>query len=171
MKLEINSSTVKLATSLALIGCAVVLYWKLSPENDSHEENAYFYDLTEQKLFVAPRKSIPPINGLHGKAKAGVRAVVVSTSGDPSDEKHRKIGYLETYTPELKAIFEEVQRARLEGRAAEARIDRGQVPRNTLVRRLLDTEWHPLDSPEGEKIASDWNIAGPDGRMPVICSP
>lgn len=171
MKLRINAASGKLAISLALIGLAVFLYWKLSPEDENHDENAYFYDLTEQKLFVAPRKSIPPIDGLHGKPKAGVRAVVISLSGDPSDERHRKIGYLETYTPELKAIFEEVQRARLEGRAAEARIDRSQVPRNTLVRRLQDTEWHSLASPEGEKITSDWNVAGTDGRMPVICSP
>ncbi len=165
------SSSVKIAISLALLGLALWIYRSLSPADDSRDENAFFYDLTEQKLFVVPRKSIPPIDGIHGKPMAGVRAIVVSTSGDPADKKHQKIGYLEKYTPELKAIFEEVQRARLEGRAAEARIDRGQVPHNTLVRRLQESEWHPLDSAEGEKITSDWNVAGPDGRMPVICSP
>jgi len=162
---------VKVVSACVLLAAAVVCFIKLSPAGESRDENAYFYDLEEQKLFVAPRSSIPPIKGIKGRAMAGVRAIVISTTGDPADKKHRQIAYLEKYSPEIKRLFEEVQQARAAGLSAEGRIDRRQVPANTWVRRLHDAEWHPLDSTEGENITSEWNAPGPDGRTPVVCSP
>jgi hypothetical protein len=166
-----KSATIKVAVSLVLLAASVVLFIKLSPARESENGDAYFYDLQEQKLFVAPRGSIPPINGIKGAAMAGVRAIVISPTGDPSDKKHLQVAYLEEYSPEIKALFEEVHQARMAGRSDEGRIDRREVVANTLVRRLQDTEWQPINSAEGKKIVNEWNTPGPDGRVPVVCSP
>ena len=166
-----KSDLIKIIASVVLIAAAVVLYLKLRPARESQNGDAFFYDLQEKKLFIAPQGSIPPIDGIDGAAGAGVRAVVVSPTGDASDKKNRQIAYLEEYTPELKTLFEEVHKARLEGRSEEGRIDRKDVAANTLVRRVQDTEWQPIGSPQGKIIVNEWNTPGPDGRMPVVCSP
>jgi|ERR1035441_1612867 hypothetical protein len=166
-----KSATAKVVLASVLLAGAVVCFIKLSPARPGQAENAYFYDLAEQKLFLAPRGSIPPIQGMKGAAEAGVRAVVISTTGDPSDTKHRQIAYLQRYSPEIKQLFEEVRQARVEGRSAEGHIDRNEVPPNTWVRRLQDTNWYALNSAEGDKITSEWNTPGPDGRTPAVCTP
>lgn len=166
-----KSTPIKVAFSLILLSVAVVLYIKLSPARESGDGNAYFYDLEQEKLFVAPRGSIPPISGIKGGVAAGVRAIIISTTGNSADHEHRQIAYLEKYSPELKQLFDEVRQARAEGRSEEGRIDRREVPANTLVRRLHEAEWHALNTSEGKKIASEWNTPGPDGRTPVVCSP
>jgi hypothetical protein len=170
-QLKDKAAPVKIVLALVLLAAAVLLFLKLSPARENQNGDAYFYDLEEQKLFVAPSGSIPPINGIKGAAQAGVRAIVIAPEGDPADKKHLQIAYLEKYTPEIKALFEEVHQARKEGRSEQGRIDRKEVAPNTLVRRLHDTEWQPITSAEGKKIASEWNTSGPDGRMPVVCSP
>ncbi|HEY3852767.1 MAG TPA: hypothetical protein VGO67_00070 [Verrucomicrobiae bacterium] len=169
-----KSELIKIIGSLALIAAAVVLYLKLRPTRESQNGSAYFYDLQEKKLFVAPQGSIPPINGINGingAAGEGVRAIIVSPSGDASDKKNFQIAYLEEYTPEVKELFEEVHKARLEGRSEEGRINRKEVAANTLVRRIGDSDWQPINSPQGKIIANEWNNPGPDGKMPVVCSP
>jgi hypothetical protein len=166
-----KSATIKVAVSLVLLAASVVLFIKLSPARESENGDAYFYDLQEKKLFVASRGSIPPINGIKGAAMAGVRAIVISPNGDPSDKKHLQVAYLEEYSPEIKALFEEVHQARMAGRSEEGRIDRREVVANTLVRRLQDTAWQPINSAEGKKIVNEWNTPGPDGQAPVVCSP
>jgi len=166
-----KSAPVKVVFSLVLLAASVVFYIKLSPARESQDGDAYFYDLEQQQLFVAPRGSIPPINGVKGGAMAGVRAIVISTNGNPADKKHFQIAYLEKYSLEIKQLFEEVRQARAAGRSEEGRIDRKEVHANTFVRRLRDTDWRALDSAEGKEIANDWNVPGPDGRSPVICSP
>ena len=45
------------------------------------------------------------------------------------------------------------------------------VPVGTLVRRHNETEWHALTSSERERIVTEWNVLGPDGLVPVVCSP
>jgi hypothetical protein len=166
-----NSALAKIALAVVLMGIAAVCFFRFGPPGEGHDDGAYFYDVAEETLFVAPRGSIPPITGVKGRPAAGVRAVVISMSGDPGDKKNRRIAYLESYTPELKQLFEEVRAARAEGRSPARAIDRGQVPHNTLVRRPKDAEWRPLDSAEGEAITVEWNTPGADGRSPVICTP
>ena len=92
----------KLSAAAVLVIVAVVLLMKIFRSQRELEGMAYFYDLSEQKLFVAPRTSVPPIRGLNNDEPDGVRAIVVSTSGDPRDQQARKIAYLEKYSPELK---------------------------------------------------------------------
>jgi hypothetical protein len=166
-----KSSAIKLAGSVVLLAASVFFFFKFNPAKENQNGDAYFYDLQEQRLFVAPKGSIPPVNGVKGAPMAGVRAIVICTNGDPSDKKHLQIAYLEKFSPEIKELFEEVHQARLQGRSEEGRIDRKEVVANTLVRRLDETNWQPLTSDEGRRIADEWNITGPDGRTPIVCSP
>ena len=166
-----TASFIKLGVAAGLLAGAVVCCVKLSPAGEGGGEKAYFYDVEEQKLFVAPSSAIPPIDGIKGAKQAGVRAIVVSPTGDPGDKKHRQIAYLQKYSPEIKQLFEEVRQARAAGRSEEGRIDRSQVPPNTWVRRPRETEWQALNSAEGKTIAGEWNRPGPDGRAPVVCAP
>jgi hypothetical protein len=166
-----KSAPAQVVLSLVLLAAAVFFFIKFSPARENQHGDAYFYDLQEQQLFVAPKGSIPPIDGIKGAAMAGVRAIVISTNGNLADKKHLEIAYLEKYSPEIKQLFEEVRQARAAGRSEEGRIDRRQVHANTWVRLLHETEWHSLDSAEGKQIASEWNVPGPDGRAPVVCSP
>ena len=166
-----KSSKVQLVLAIGLLSASVVFFIKFSPARENQHGNAYFYDLEEKQLFIAPSGSIPPIDGIKGAAMAGVRAIVIATNGDCTDRKHLEIAYLEKYSPEIKQLFEEVRQARAQGRSEEGRIDRKQVHANTFVRRVQDTEWQSLESAEGKQIASEWNTPGPDGRTPVVCSP
>ena len=135
--------------------------------NDS-DGKVYFYDLSQQKLFAAPRSSVPPIRGIDNAEEDGVRAIVISENGNPADRKHRRIAYLEKYTPQLKAQFEAIQR---DGAGATNSLRREDVPASTLVRRLTDRDWYPMNSAEGEKIVAEWNVPGPNGTYPVVCVP
>jgi len=166
-----KSDRFQLLLAFALLAASVFFFIKFSPRRESQHGDAYFYDLQEQQLFVAPKGSIPPINGIKGTAMTGVRAIVIATNGNPADRKHFQIAYLEKYSPDIKQLFEEVRQARAAGRSEEGRIDRRQVHANTWVRRLHDTDWQSLDTAEGKIIASEWNRPGPDGRTPVVCSP
>jgi len=166
-----KSAKAKLVLALVLLAISVAFFIKFSPARENQHGDAYFYDMEEHQLFIAPSGSIPPINGIKGAAMAGVRAIVIATNGNCSDRKHLEIAYLEKYSPEIKQLFEEVRQARAEGRSEEGRIDRKQVHANTFVRRLSDTEWQSLESAEGKQIANEWNAPGPDGGMPVVCSP
>jgi hypothetical protein len=166
-----KSALIKAVLAIALLSLAVVLFARLILARESRHEDAYFYDLVEHQLFVAPKGSIPPIKGIKGADLAGVRAIVICTNGNPADKQHREIAYLEKYSPEIKQLFETVRQTRAAGRVPEESIDRRQIPPNTWVRRLRDRDWHALNTPEGEQIVNEWNTPGPDGRVPVVCSP
>ena len=152
-----------------LLAVAAVLMVRIFWSQREAEGMAYFYDLSEQKLFVAPRTSVPPIRGINNDEPDGVRAVVVSTSGEAKDKKHRQIAYLEKYSPELKQQFENLRDG--SAAAATARIARGQSQAHIFVRRANEPTWHPANSPEAEKIMTEWQAPGPDGKAPVVCVP
>lgn len=166
-----NPALYKLFLALLLLAAAIALFFQFKRSNQGGPDDAYFYDLAEKQLFVAPKGSIPPIKGIKGVDQAGVRAIVVCSNGNPADKAHLTIAYLEKYSPEIKQLFEEVRQARLEGRSEEGRINRRDIPPNTLVRTLQDTNWFPLNTPEGQQVVNGWKIPGPDGQIPVICSP
>ena len=42
-------------------------------------EKVFFYDLSEQKLFAAPRTAVPPIRGLNDPQTDAVRAVAIAS--------------------------------------------------------------------------------------------
>jgi hypothetical protein len=162
-----NKSTLgKLTLALALLAGATVCFVKLSPRGDGENDKGFFYDLAEQRLFVASRTLIPPIAGLKSRELTGVRAVVISTNANPKDKASRKIAYLEKYSPELKMVLEAV-------RAGKTSAVPSHQERQALifVRRVNEAEWYTVKSPEGEKILTEWNVPGPDGKLPVVCSP
>ncbi len=161
----------QLLLALVLLAVAAALFFKLYPARPGGSGDAYFYDLAEHQLFVAPKGSIPPIPGIQGAGQSGVRAIVICTNGNPADKSHLAIAYLEKYSPEIKQLFESVRQARLAGRSEEGRINRQDIPPNTLVRTLADPDWHPLNTPAGQQCVNAWKIPGANGELPVICSP
>ena len=157
-----------IATIVLLLAAAAMVVSSLLSHRGDSDGKVYFYDLSQQKLFAAPRSSVPPIRGIDNEEQDGVRAIVISESGNPADRKHRRIAYLEKYTPQLKAQFETIQK---EGAGGATSLRREEVPGSTLVRRLTDREWYPMNSAEGEKIVAEWNVPGPNGTYPAVCVP
>ncbi len=160
-----RSSLLKLVIAVVLLGVAIVMLVRFLRQGDGLSEGTFFYDLSEKKLFTASREAISPIRGLNDAEEDAVRAVVISIGSDPNDKSSRKIAYLEKYAPELKQQLEKVRLGQAEPPARDARNNL------RLVKRVEDTEWFPVGSPAGEKVLSEWNVAGPDGKFPVVCVP
>jgi hypothetical protein len=160
-----KSNFIKILLALALIAGAGFMFFRFFNQNDGISEKTFFYDLSEKKLFAASREALPPIRGLNDAEEDGVRAVVISTTGNPNDKANRKIAYLEKYAPELKQNLENVRLGKAEA-----------LPRNArdgyrFVKRVNDPDWHAVSSPQGQTILNEWNVAGPDGKFPAVCSP
>jgi hypothetical protein len=160
-----KSSILKLALAGMLFGGAGLMFARFLRQNDGVTESTFFYDLSEKKLFAASREALPPIRGLNGAVEDAVRAVVIATNGNPNDKASRRIAYLEKYAPEFKQQLEKVRTGQAD-----------PLPRNArngfrFVKRVDDTEWYAVSSPEGEKILTEWSVAGPDGKYPIVCVP
>ena len=160
-----KANTLKLVLALGLLGVAAFLLVRFLRRDGGVAENTFFYDLSEKRLFAAPREALPPMRGLNNAEEDAVRAVVIAASGNPEDKAGRKIAYLEKYAPELKQHLERVRAGQAEPLPSKARNG------YRFVKRVDDAEWHPLSSAEGEKILTEWNVAGPDGKYPVVCVP
>lgn len=139
------------------------------------DARVWFYDQSAKQLYAVPAGTIPPDRGISGPSGDGVRAVVITFRGETNDASHRRIAYLETCTPKLKQLLERIHRARKAGR-----IDAGPMPAsgsmflrsNTLVKRVTDSTWSPVGSPQARRIVSEWRSwRGPQGQAPVICIP
>lgn len=135
----------------------------------------WFYDQSEQRLYTVPRDTLPPDAGIGGAAGDGVRAIVVSFAAARDDADRQRIAYLETYTPELKNMLEDIRAARAAGRAyagARPADDSDFFAKNTLVRRPDEATWHPTTSAEGDTIMHEWQSwRGPNGSCPLISTP
>jgi len=160
-----RSNILKLVLAVVLLSGAGFMFARFFRQDDGVSEKTYFYDLSEKKLFATSRETLPPTRGLNGVEEDAVRAVVVAANGNPKDKAGRKIAYLEKYALEYKQQLAKV-------RSGEA----DPLPRNArngfiFVKRVDDAEWHAMSSPEGEKILTEWNVAGPDGKYPAVCVP
>ena len=160
-----------LALAVVLLAGAAVQFIRFFAGRGRPDQNAYFFDLSEKKLFVAHRTLAPPIRGINNAELDGVRAVVVSTSDNPKDEASRRIAYLEKYAPELKQQIEAMQSGQESPGASGSRITRGAAQSFTFVRRLNEDTWHAVNSAEAEKIMTEWQVPGPDGKTPLVCAP
>jgi len=140
-------------------------------EGGSSDGLAYFYDVSERKLFVASRTLVPPIRGINDDELDGLRAVVISASGKVKDKAGQKIAYLEKYSPELKQQLEAMQSGQEVATPPGGRISRGAAQSFTFVRRLNEETWYPVNSTEAEKIMTEWQVPGPDGQMRLVCVP
>jgi hypothetical protein len=162
---ENRNNAVKLASALAILAVAGVLFWRYAQDSAGDSEKSFFYDLSERKLFVAARSAIPPIRGVNDAQADGVRAVVVSTNGRPEAKATWRVAYLETNTPELK---QDLENARAAG--TPPAIGRGAAQQFRLVKRPDDRDWVSLATPEGEQIVAEWTTWGGD-QPPVVCNP
>lgn len=160
-----RSNVFKLVLAVALLGGVTFMFARFIRQGDGVSEQTFFYDLSEKKLFAASREALPPIRGLNNPEEDAVRAVVVSLNANPKDKGSRKIAYLEKYAPEFKQQLEKVRAGQTDPLPRSARNG------YRFVRRAEDSEWHSVSSPEGEKILTEWNVPGPDGKFPVVCVP
>jgi len=151
-----------------LAGWLAYSHWR---QQKTYDDAAFFYDLSERKLFVGPRSAVPPIKGINDDELDGVRAVVVSTSGAAKDESNRRIVYLEKYSAEFQQQVAAMRAATPGASTGAVQIGRSEAKAHTFVRRLNDEKWYPLTSPEAEKILTEWWVRGPDGHYPVVCVP
>ncbi len=161
-----NSERLKVIATTVLLAGAVCLVARHFLGGVDKEDKTFFYDLSEKQLFTGPRNAIPPIRGLHGTECDAVRAVVVSTTGNPRDKASWTIAYLEKYSPELKQQMEQAQAT-----GTSPQMGRGLAQAHRFVCRASQTNWYSLATPEGEAIVSEWLHMGQDGTPAVICTP
>lgn len=161
-----RSNLLKLVAAVGLFALAGLQIWRWMSQDSGVSESAYYYDLSEGKLFVANRGLITPIRGVNDATEDGVRAVVVSTNGQPEVASTRVIAYLEMNAPELK---QQLQAAQAAGTPPE--ISRTSAQSLRLVKRPSDSGWVSLASPEGERIVAEWLQWGTDSAPPAICTP
>jgi hypothetical protein len=161
-----NLEKFKLAAALAALGVAGFFLVGFFRGGDGVSDAVFFYDLSEKKLFPAPRTAVPPIQGVNNAEKDGVRAVVISTTGDPKDKKSWKIAYLEKYSDELKAQMETSQR---EGTTRQ--MGRAEALGHRFVARAEQLRWLPMKSAEAEQVLNEWTTMGTNGTTPIVCSP
>ncbi len=162
---EQRRNAIKFGLAVAFLAVAGTLFWRFAKSNAGDSEKAFFYDLSERKLFVAARSAIPPIKGINDAQADGVRAVVVSTNGQPEKKATWRIAYLESNTPELKRDLESARAA-----GTPPAIGRGAAQQFRLVKRPDDREWVSLATPEGEQIVSEWTTWG-GSSPPAVCNP
>jgi hypothetical protein len=158
--------TFKLVGALILLGVAGWMIWRFLADDGGVSGKAYFYDLSERRLFTGPRDAVPPIKGVNDAEADAVRAVVISTNGVATDRSARRIAYLEKYSPDLKREMEAAQAS-----GTSPQMGRALAQAHRFVRRVDDPQWHPLTSEEAERIVNEWLTAGPDGGPAVICTP
>jgi len=136
---------------------------------------AYYFDESEQRLFLAARESVPPLLGVGGAENDGVRAIVVACRGECGDPNKQKVAYYETYAPPLKQLFEDIRSARAKGEIYEGKGPEREssfVAKNTMVRRDGETVWYLMTTKDGVKIVDEWKSwrCG-DGQGMVVCTP
>ena len=175
---ERTTNILKAAGVVALLLVAVLfIASRINRAGRTGEEDltVWFYDQSEQELYPAPRNAVPPHKGVGGPSGDGVRAVVVAAPEQQSDAGARRIAYLETYTPELKALIERVLEARASGLPCEETLpprDSDFYQKNTLVRRAEDSDWYDTTTPQALRIMSEWRgWRSNDGQSLVVCVP
>jgi hypothetical protein len=173
-----NRIFLKLAVAVVLAAVALAFVGKrIGGLRKTGEEGAtaWFYDQSEKRLYEVPRGTIPPHKGIGGPSGDGVRAVVAAFRAERNDPHKQRIAYLETFTPELKNMLENIQAARAAGHAFKGRIPSRNsdfFQTNSLVKGPEETEWHFSNSPEGRQVMTEWKSwRGPDGQPPVVCMP
>jgi len=169
---------------VVLVASLVAIYWQATksplPPMPTRE---WYYDLNSRQLFPGPVGQTPPIAAPSGSATdgspAGVRARVF-TCGKCS-QSERFIGYLETYSSEMKqrrqAMEERVRAPQpagpdpsltMEVIMLETDLRQGLA---SLVKRPEDAAWVPIKSPEGQQIVQAAHRRCGANAVAKPCSP
>lgn len=135
------------------------------------EPQSYFYDLSAQTLFVAPKSSVPPIQGIDDEKEDAVRAVVVALDGRCDNPTSRSIAYLEMFSPELKKQFEAFRSSESGSQPPTPAMSRSQAKAHHFVRLPDEAEWHPIDSKKGIAITEGWNANAQSESTSSVCVP
>jgi len=136
----------KVVVALIVAVAAGYVGWRwLGGEREGGEARRYFYDLSEARLYEAPRDAFAPLEGIGGEPGDGVEAVVIACPEDP--EATRTIAYLLTHTEEYKAKHD--QKATTGGIEG---ITRDWISDNTLLREADGDTWHKASTREGAEI-------------------
>ena len=159
---------IKFISALGAIGLSVVFFVWLRPNG---EPQAYFYDLSAKELFSALETAVPPIRGVDGPEEDGVRAAVVSPTGDCKDKKSRKIVYLERFSPELKKQYEAMRLHDSDMSKVTVTVPRGAVSAHTFIGHPDQTNWFPSFIAEASALMTRWKVRGVSGKYPIICVP
>ncbi len=142
----------------------------------------WYCDLNTHTLFSTATGQTPPIAAPSGAAadglEAGVRAHVFTCS--KCTESERSIGWLETYTPEMKQRLLELRQPASKERPrpgpqltmAEIMLETDlRTGMTSLIKRPDDPNWVPIKSPEGQQIIQEARRrCGPD-KVARPCSP
>jgi len=154
---------IKLSAACLMFASAAFIFFNSWRASNAGPQ-AFFYDLSKGQLFSADADLIPPIRGIDSSEEDAVKAIVIAPS--PTDTKNRKIAYLERFAPELKRDMEEARASH-----TAPIISRAAAQGLRFVRRVSDSNWYPMVSPEGQRIVSEWTTPGPDGLSPVVVTP
>jgi len=159
-------SPLRLASVALLLAAAAILVVRYARGRGDPAERGFFYDASAARIFVAARTAVPPIRGVDGPEEDGFRAVVVAPPGRTRDKSAWRVAYLEKCSPELKSRMEAAQAS-----GEPLAMGRMESQNHRFVRRPSEDAWHPMSSPEGEVILTEWTRPGPDGATPVLCTP
>jgi hypothetical protein len=156
----------KYAAVAVLALAAIVLLFRTTMRDTRPRE--WYYDLSEARLYAAPRGSIAPLPGIGGAANDGVEAIVVAPEGKCGDAGARRIAYLVTYTEEYKRLKEEAAKT---GKPNET-ADRAYQAKSTRIKRVSDPDWFEATSEEAMKIVTEWQSErDPAGPLRVCLPP
>lgn len=163
---------VKIGVSLVMLAIAGVLTLRAVMPAKTTIARAWFYDMNTQQLFAGDPFLLPPIKAPSGAIQketpatshldglAGVRAYVFAC-GDPSVEANRKIGWLESFTPDFKAKYPDY--------GSLSDLAPSDFKGSRLVQLPGDTKWLDLQSKEAEAIVKIPDC--PDGKSAVPLNP
>ncbi|MFZ4575909.1 MAG: hypothetical protein ACOYN0_16070 [Phycisphaerales bacterium] len=165
-----NSNVLKAGAAVAMLG--VSAWFVLGRMNEPEPgEMSFFYDLSEKRIYKAPKDSILPHEGVGGAAGDGYRAFVIAPKGEADKPESRKAAYIESYTPEFAGRLKAYAASLKDQSLPRVTLSREETWKGTLVRRLSEEAWHEQSSPAGEDIRREWMNPGPDGRAWVVCEP
>lgn len=102
-----HSALVTLGAIVALIVATVAIFFQLFPRQQPIDLNAFYYDLSNDKLFVTNTHEVPPITvpGQPPDAPQSGALAYVFACRDCADSADRYIGYVELYSPEAKKLL------------------------------------------------------------------
>jgi hypothetical protein len=182
-----NSALTTILAIVFLAGAMIAIVYQLLPKTyPPMNIDGYYYDLENDKLFVARVGDLPPIavpGSPAGAKPMGARAMVFACH-DCKDEKDRYIGYIEIYTPEAKEALAAASRAPAPGTDTSAppgpaagMMSMQMMEQGHMIAKpsTEDKEWKnkffEFMSPDGSKILQESQMKCGEGLIAKNCMP